>query len=243
MGTLKRVLAGDDTSWGAAIGALLLLSVGLGFFLLGTADLFAAVAGPKTFGCAEFLADPTQARWVTLTGCRLELPGAAQRHFKGWLSTKPDGGSSPGRSLELFIPLGVLGTAPTGSAAVLVATADPALLSLVDQLARLPDEAALDAFVDAHAAEFEASLAPKELTGYIEPVTSVASRTARSVLENPASVVLQQGRQPAGGKSLCSVLLGFALAVWALLPVMRRWQLIRETEPFEAPAPPKNGET
>jgi hypothetical protein len=234
---LKRLLAGEHGGWSQVVGTLVLLGAGLGLVLVSVADLRYAVAGPKTLGCADYLNAPQQARWVSLTGCRLELPSAAARSFKGWLPLRADSGSVGGRSLELFIPLGVLGTAPQERSPVLVSTADPALLRLVDALSQLPDEASADAFTDAHAKDLEAVLAPPLLTGYVEPVDSMGSRQARSALSLDGAVVLRQNTRPEMGKGLCTLLIGFALTFWALLPIVRRGQLWLEAGGAQPPGP------
>lgn len=237
-GGLGAVLGGGD-GWAHSAGALLLLGAGLAFVLMGTSDLTAYVSGPSKRSCEDYLREPRRARWVSLTGCRLELPGAASRRFAGWLPISSDGGAVGERNLELFVPLGVLGTAPSDVSPVLVATSDPKLLRLVDEWFKQPDEASADAFVEAHAAELEAVLAPAVLEGYVEPVASMGSRSARAVLALEDAVILRQNVTPTGGKGLCSVLLGLALMTWALLPLVRRVLLWRETgTPSDQTPPP-----
>lgn len=73
---LKRLL-GAENGWGGAIGTLLLLSFGVFFVVVGIAGLRdAARVKPEERSCAEWLADSSRVKWVTLTGCRLEVTQA-----------------------------------------------------------------------------------------------------------------------------------------------------------------------
>lgn len=225
---LRELLAGEDSGWGPALSVVALLGLGLGLAALGLIDLSSVVTGPRAMSCADFLAAPRSARWVSLSGCRLELMGAATRRFKGWKAPRDGGPALGARNLELFIPLGVMGSTPRLESPVLVSTDDKELLGLVDQLSALQDEEAVETFIDDHAPALEASLAPPTLTGYVEAFDSFSSRTAKGVLEEEGSLVLRQGRAPETTQSLCSLTLGLALAAWAFLPMVRRVRLWRE---------------
>ena len=84
---LKRWLGTDG--WGAVMGTLLLLGFGLFVIFISAADLReAARTEPVERTCASWLADPSGARWIRLSGCRLDLAEAASRRWKGWRSVK-----------------------------------------------------------------------------------------------------------------------------------------------------------
>jgi hypothetical protein len=224
-----RILVGDG-GFASAMGPLLFVGVGLGFTWLGLADLNEAVrVQPVEQTCAAFLAAPgATARWVSLTGCRLDLPSAASRRWSGWLPGQRRDAGVGGMTLELFIPLSVRGEAPPERPTAVVATTEKALLGLIDQLQQLDSEQRVEAFMLEHQAELERTLGPEKLVGYVEPLASTAAHAALGVLTAEGAVVLEQGRQPQRVNSLCSVLFGMALLVWGLLPITRRWKL--ETE-------------
>jgi hypothetical protein len=232
----KRVLVGEG-GFGAGVGTLLLIGAGAVMTFLGTQDLREAVATtPRRLKCAEFLATPQVARWVVLEGCRLDLNAATTRRWKGWWS-RADAGS-PARHLELFIPLSSVGEAQPERPAVVLATTNANLLTLVHQLERLPVEQ-VDAFIDARAAELEAALAPQELRGYVQPMASSGSRTALAEMMAEGAVVLEEGQEPRRGNALCSLGFGLALMLFAFWPMARRFQLERDQPSW---APPPGGE-
>jgi hypothetical protein len=207
---LKRWLGAED-GWGAATGLILLLGFGVFVLFVSVADLReAARIVPEERTCESWLADPSGARWVKLTGCKLDLSAAASRKWKGWLSLR-DGGVSGEKYLELFIPIGVRETDEPPRA--VLATSDAALLKLVDGIEATPPDQ-LETYLKEHRAEFESLLSPETLTGYVEPVKSLAARTALSAIATEDAVVLEQGRQPPRVNALFGVIVGlFCIAV------------------------------
>lgn len=231
---------GDWLSSGGGVGAKLgtVLMLGLGAGLVGVSATDAREVfrgGPLALSCAEFVEHPLErARWVSLSGCRLDLPAAASRRWKGWAPLKADAGvgSKQPRTMELYLPLAPVGAESGTATPVIVASKDPALLQLADQLAALRPEEAVR-WIDAHRADVEAALAPPALVGYAETVTSWASRSAMNALEAQGSVILVHDGGPNTGNALLGLAAGFLLMVWALLPVMRKLALW-----WESPRPP-----
>jgi hypothetical protein len=73
---LKRLL-GAENGWGGAAGTLLLLGFGAVLLVFGVAGLRdAARVKPEERVCADWLANPSGAKWVTLTGCTLDVAQA-----------------------------------------------------------------------------------------------------------------------------------------------------------------------
>lgn len=235
---VRRVVMGDG-GLGALVGTLLMLGVGLVLTWSGTAEIRVAVASsPSRLACADFVADPSSARWVILEGCRLDLNVASTRRWKGWWS-KRDGGLSA-RHLELFIPVSPLGTAQPERPKVVLATTNAELIALVQTLEALPPEQ-VDAFVDAKAAELEALLAPKELHASVAPLQSTGSRPALAQMMADDAVVLEQGREPKRLNALCTLVIGLAVMLFAFWPVARRFQLERELAALPPPPMPEAG--
>lgn len=223
-----------DGGLGGLAGTLLLLGVGLVMTYSGTEDIRAAVAtAPTRLSCADFIANPSNAKWVVLEGCRLDLNAATTRRWKGWWS-RADAGPTA-RHLELFIPVSPLGTAQPERPKVVLATMDSVLLTLVETLDRLPPDQ-VDAFVDAKAVEIEAVLAPKELRGAVAPLSPTGSRAALSQMLAEDAVVLEQGREPKRLDALCTLLLGLGVMLFAFWPVARRFQLEREQPDLSTPS-------
>ncbi len=233
MSALRRIVLGDG-SLGSTVGTLLFIGIGLAFVWLGVSDLNEALRQqPVPLQCGEFLAAPgATARWVALSGCRLDLPGAASRRWKGSLpgQSRVDGGAR-GMTLELFIPLSARDAPASERPTAVLATTDKQLLGLVDQIGRLDTRDRVDAFLQEHQAEFDTLLSPEPLIGYVEPIASSASRAALGVITAEGAVVLEQGRQPQRLNSVCTVLFGMALLVWGLMPIARRWRLEKESQP------------
>lgn len=223
---LKRILGAED-GWGAATGMLLLLGFGLFVLFISVADLReAARSAPVERPCAEWLADPSGARWVSLKGCKLLLADAASRRWKGWIGTK-DGGVTGARHLQLFVPLYVGETPPATTRGVL-ATSDKALLALLDGIDALrPEEVA--PYLAAHAAEFEALLEPEVLTGYVEPVKSVAALTALGYVDSDDAVVLEQGREPKRANAVFGLFIGLVCIAAFVRSTARRLMVDRDT--------------
>ncbi|MFZ5441689.1 MAG: hypothetical protein ACOZQL_16930 [Myxococcota bacterium] len=223
---LKRLLGAED-GWGAALGLLLLLGFGLFILFISVADLReAARSTPEERTCEAWLRDPSGARWVTLTGCRLHLAEAVSRRWKGWLGLR-DGGVSGAHHLELFVPLYV-GDTPTERVSGVLATSSPALLGLLDGIDRLPPQE-VEGYLQAHAAEFEAVLSPPKLTGYVEPVKSIAAVTALGYLTTDEAVVLQEGRGPRRANSIFGLFVGLLCVGAAVRSIGRRWLVDRDS--------------
>jgi hypothetical protein len=227
MNRLKRLLGAED-GWGGATGTLLLIGFGVFVLFVSIADLReAARIKPEERTCASWLEDPSGARWVTLTGCKLDLSEAASRRWKGWRSVK-DGGVSGAKYLELFIPVYAGLTVDDGPPRGVLATTDKALLNLIDGIDALPPEQ-VAAYLQAHAAEFQAILEPATLTGYVEPMKSLAARSALNVLEDSSAVVLEQGREPARANAVFGLLVGLFCVALGVRSVGRRWLLDRDS--------------
>jgi hypothetical protein len=211
------------------VQAVLMLALGGTILTISWADLREALRrGPVERDCAGWLEAPSEARWVALSGCRLDLALAARRNLKGFLP-QSDGGRAPTRTLELFLPVSASEEREVPIRAV-VATSDPALLSTVDELAALPVEA-VDAFVDAHRELLESRLKPARLQGYVEPLAAWSARKALQSLEAPGAVVLVQDREPERANALFSLGVALALIVWPLWGPLSR--LARRGRPAE----------
>lgn len=222
---LKRLL-GAEEGWGAATGLLLLLGFGLFVLFVSVADLReAARIAPEQRTCESWLKDSSGARWVKLTGCKLDLSAAASRKWKGWLSVR-DGGVSGEKFLELYIPIGVVETDEAPRA--VLATSDAELLKLVNGIEATPPEQ-VEAYLREHAAEFEKLLSPETLTGYVEPVKSLASRSAMGMITSEDAVVLEQGRQPPRANALFGVVVGLFCIAIGVRSIARRALVERDS--------------
>lgn len=216
---LRSVLVGEGSPR-RLVGTVLLLAAGVGLIGLGAQDLREALHWqPRELTCEQWLGAPLEARWVSLSGCRLNLASAASRTWKGW--TPPaDGGVRGARTLELFLPISASEVRETPPRAV-VATSDGELLGVVDALARV-SPAEVDAFIEAHRATLEEKLKPERLVGYVEPVASLASRAALRTLTLEGVVVLEQGREPARANAIFGALVGLVMLLAALWPIVSR---------------------
>ncbi len=111
------------------MGTFLFLALGLGFVWRGVSDLNEAVHAQSAPGrCEQYPAAASSVsgvRWVSLSGCRLKLSGAAGR-----------------RALRLM-----------GDPTVVVVPHDPALKNLIDESQALVADEALAAFTASHQAE------------------------------------------------------------------------------------------
>ena len=224
---LKR-LFGADNGWGGAMGTLLLLGFGLFILFVSVADLKeASRIKPEERGCQEWLADPSGARWVTLVGCKLDLAAAASRKWKGWRSTK-DGGVSGAHYMELFLPI-FTGDAPTGPPRGVVASTDKELLAMMDAIDRLGSPEEVEAYLLANTASLQNLLEPKTLTGYVEPVKSVAARSALGVLTAEDAVVLEEGRQPPRANALFGLVVGLIAVALVVRSMFLRYLVDRDS--------------
>jgi len=222
----KRLL-GAENGWGGAAGTLLLLGGGLAILFVSVADLReAARIKPEERGCREWLADPSGPKWVTLVGCKLDLSAAASRKWKGWRSVK-DGGLVGEHYLELFVPI-FAGEVPVDPPRAVLATTDKPLLDLMDGIDRLPPEE-VQAYLLKNASALETLLEPKTLTGYVEPVKSMAARSALNVITAEGAVVLEQGRQPARANALFGLVLGLLAVAMAVRSVFMRYLVERDS--------------
>jgi hypothetical protein len=228
----RRALLGDHGTPSGLLTRFLILLSGAAVVVMSALDLReAARFSPQQLTCAQWLAAPNDARWVSLTGCHLDLELASSRLWKGlWFSPSPDGGSRA-RLLELFVPLSSTDAHELPVRAV-VATSDPALLALLDEVLRL-DVSQVAGFLDQHRAELQASVQPAVLTGYVEPVASLASRSALTTIGAPGAAVLQQGREPPRANGLFGVLLGLGLMTGASYRVLQRWRRLRRGEELD----------
>ena len=224
--TLKRML-GAENGWGGAMGTVLLLGFGLFVLFISVADLReAARIKPVERGCTEWLADPSGARWVTLSGCKLDLTEAASRKWKGWRSLR-DGGVSGEHYMELFIPL-FTGDEPVVPPRGVVATTDKELLTLMDGIDRLANPDEVEAYLQLNQAAIDKLLEPRTLTGYVEPVKSVAARSALGVLTADDAVVLEQGRQPPRMNALFGLVVGLIAVALVVRSMFMRYLVDRE---------------
>jgi hypothetical protein len=138
---LKRLL-GAENGWGGAMGTLLLLGFGaffLGVSVVGLQD--AARVKPEERTCAEWLASSSGAKWVTLSGCRLDVTQA-----------RAEGG-------RVLVPI----FAADISSHAMLSSTDTELITLKDSVAALSAEEA-KTFMSAHGAAAE----PKTITGLVE---------------------------------------------------------------------------
>ena len=223
---LKRML-GAENGWGGAMGTVLLLGFGLFVLFISVADLReAARIKPVERGCTEWLADPSGASWVTLSGCKLDLTEAASRKWKGWRSLR-DGGVSGEHYMELFIPL-FTGDEPVVPPRGVVATTDKELLTLMDGIDRLANPDEVEAYLQLNQAAIEKLLEPRTLTGYVEPVKSVAARSALGVLTADDAVVLEQGRQPPRMNALFGLVVGLIAVALVVRSMFMRYLVDRE---------------
>lgn len=220
---LKRLL-GLEEGWSAA--AVTLLSIGFGATLIFFASAHlrdAAQLQPAERGCAEWLADPSGPRWVTLTGCRLELGGAVFRRFSG-LRFAADAGTSQ-HFLELFVPLSAGGKVDDPPRAVL-ATQDRELLAFIDGINQVPvDE--VEGYLQAHATHSATLIEPVKLTGYVERITSSGARAALTELTAPDAVVLQQGARPERANALFTLVVGLLFVGFGVRTLARRYVMQR----------------
>jgi hypothetical protein len=226
---LRHMLWGD-AGLGAFIGTLAMLILGVALLSMSGADVWAAIEGPRSLPCATWLENPLANRWVTLSDCHLDLSSAASRSWHGLGTARPDGGQTP-RTLELFIPLSATDERERPPRAV-VATTEAGLLGLVDELAQLPVEQ-VDPFIDAHRAEWLSKLKPDALTGYVEPIASLASRKALGLITREGAVVLEQNRAPRAANAVFGLLVGLVMVAGAALPLFRRVLLVRELKKLE----------
>lgn len=224
---LKRLLGIDaDGGWGAAAGTLLILGFGLFVLFVSVSDLReAARIAPEKRTCGSWLADPRGARWVELSGCKLDLASAASRKWKGWLSVR-DGGVSGAKYLELFIP--IVNDQPVDPPRAVLATQDAELLALIDGIDAVPPDE-VDAYLDAHGAAFRALLSPEKLTGYVEPVKSLASRSALTQITAEDAVVLEHNRQPPRANAIFGVVVGLFCIAMAVRTMARRYLVDRDS--------------
>jgi hypothetical protein len=221
---LRSVLVGEGQLRRVA-NTLILLVLGLGLIRFSAQDLGEALHwGPRELSCEAWLDAPLETRWVSLTGCRLDLSSAASRTYKGWLPPV-DGGVAGPRTLELFLPVSASEVRETPPR-VVVSTSDRELLDVVDALARVP-QPEVDAFIEAHRSTLEEKLKPSHLVGYVEPVASLASRSALKSMMIERAVVLEQDRAPPKANAIFGVLVGMVMLLVALWPIFNR---IREPE-------------
>lgn len=223
---LKRLL-GAENGWGGAMGTLLMLGFGLFVLFISVADLReASRIKPVERGCTEWLADPSGARWVSLVGCKLDLTEAASRKWKGSRSMR-DGGVSGEHSMELLIPIFV-GDAPVSPLRGVVATTDKELLTLMDGIDRLGSPEEVEAYLAINKATMEKFLEPKTLTGYVEPVKSVAAWSALGVITAEDAVVLEQGRQPPRMNALFGLIVGLIAVALVVRSMFMRYLVDRD---------------
>jgi hypothetical protein len=224
---LKRLL-GAENGWGGAAGTVLLLGFGLFVLFISVADLReAARIKPEERSCAEWLADSSGARWVSLTGCKLDLTEAASRKWKGWRSFR-DGGVSGQHYMELFVPL-FTGDAPPESPRAVLATTDKELLTLMDGIDRLQSPEEVTAYLELNKVALEKLLEPQTLTGYVEPVKSVAARSALGVITAKDAVVLEQGRQPPRMNAIFGMVVGLIAVAMAVRSMFMRYLVERDS--------------
>jgi hypothetical protein len=222
---LRRLLGIDSVGWGAAAGTLLLLGFGLFVLFVSIADLReAARIAPEKRTCASWLKDPSGPRWVELSGCKLDLASAASRKWKGWLSVR-DGGVTGAKYLELFIP--IVADQPIDPPVAVLATQNTELLALVDGIDAVPPEE-VGAYLEAHGDAFRAALEPEKLTGYVEPVKSLASRTALAAITAENAVVLEQNKQPPRANAVFGVVVGLFCIAMAVRTMGRRYLVERD---------------
>lgn len=205
---------------GALIGTGLLALTGLLLMFAGTFELLPVSGGPKALGCSTWLDHPSQAKWVALTGCRLELVHAAQLGFPDWRGGS-DGGLRPDAPLQL--PIGIAATEQTDTVRAVVLTRNPVLRGQAAELAKATVPIAPGALAGL-GPNLSHLLVPEPLQGTVDTSGPIP--------------VLEQDAVPVSGRSLCNVALGFFLLMAALWPMARRLQLQRELDAQKEPPAP-----
>lgn len=225
MSRLRYVLVGEQRPTRLA-GTVVLLALGVGAITMSATELREGLRlAPAELTCAQWLDAPLERRWVALSGCRMDLAAATSRSWRGWFPAS-DGGPRGPRTLELFLPVWATETRDVLPRAV-VATSDAELLGVIDELARVPP-AEVDGFIEAHRRTLESKLMPARLVGYVEPVASLASRSALKTMMVERAVVLQEGRAPARANAAFGVLVGLVLLAVALVPMFARFRASQE---------------
>jgi hypothetical protein len=205
----------------------MLLGLGMYLLFISVSDLQeAARLAPVVRPCNDWLQAPEGPRWVTLTGCKLNLEQAASRKWKGWRSVR-DGGVSGEKLLELYVPFLSEGQSATTPVHALLATTDVRLIQFLTDLEPL-SPAEIEKTMDLRSAELELLLNPPELTGYVEPVPSMGARSAMRVLTAEDAVVLEQGRDPPRANAVFGLVVGLVCVALGLRPMFRRMMVERD---------------
>ena len=161
-----------------------------------------------------------------MVGCKLDLAQAASRKWKGWRSMK-DGGVSGAHYMELFIPI-FTGEAPSGPPRGVLASTDKELLTMMDAIDRLGSPEEVEAYLLANTTAMQKLLEPRALTGYVEPVKSVAARSALGVLTAEDAVVLEEGRQPPRANALFGLIVGLIAVALVVRSMFLRYLVDRD---------------
>ncbi len=216
-------LLGGDLGWGGAVGTLLLAGLGLVVMVLGALDLrHVTQVKPEPLDCAAWLAAPAGPRWVSLTGCELDLRvvhEAGPRRFVG-LGSRAGApvlleAEEPGLLARLAAP-SPLPSSPDAGAALLPEAAEPGLLARL--AAPSPDAGA------ALLPEAAALTQPPVVTGWL---TSLEMEVTPPL---PGVLVLRQGAAPPRGQVVLRLVVGILALALALRPLGRRYLVEREGE-------------
>lgn len=219
---LKRLL-GLNEGFGSAAATLMLLGMGCTLIFFSSSALRdAAQLKPLERDCAEWIADPSGPRWLTLKGCKLDLSSTVFRRF----STRQSDAGVDHRFLELFVPL-FTGDAVSDPPTAVLATQDAEILKFIDGISATPVEE-VEQYLKDHAAESARLLEPPALTGYVARMQSFGARNALSQLTAEDAVVLQQGAQPERANAIFTLLVGLVFAALGVRTMAKRYLTWRE---------------
>lgn len=238
---------------GVAAGTLLLFGLGLLLVLRDPPALATTLqAEPTPLACPRWAAEPTRHAWVRVTGCReagaprdlgpdagvlvaLELPDGTR---VGYLSPKPakegaaPGSARTGQPEPSRGPVALdAGASPGSARAERQREGNHGPLQVEDGASSGPARADLAGTVqpgrDATAASEDAGADLDAACAACRVLTGTSQVRAVDGAQVP---VLLEGRDPRSPRVLLTAFAGLLLMVWALWPVARRWQLVRESD-------------
>lgn len=214
----RRLFSAGQTA--GTLGWLLVLGAGVAVTAWNAPHLEMSLRGaPVERSCKAWLKDPSGPRWVTLTGCKLDLSAAAARRWKGFISLR-DGEVSGAHYVQLYVPLAWMVGDESPPRGVLV-TSEAGVLSLLQGLDDVSRDAA-PGWLEAHADQLDAVLEPQRLTGLVEPLEDLPAHGKLGMLTAPGAVVLRQGATPPLANPVAGVVLGAALALLGGVVLARR---------------------
>jgi len=187
-------------------------------FLLAIALLWAGGQGvyegvtnraPQTISCAEANKTPPSATWLHLTGCRVSVIEAAY-------STTRSGDEPSG---DIYLPLSSAGEDESKTVRFVLATRDPAVLSLIKEMSALDakNEGAFFSFLGKNAKRM---IYDKDVTGMVQSGINRKDKVQEKLRELNKDlaadfVVIEEGREP--GLVWPAVLLTGGIALFLFL--------------------------